>query len=66
VHGPAENIIELSQTEATTMSATDQHLTTPESTVSGKDPVLALLAEISANLKDLNSTLKNHLPDWRD
>jgi hypothetical protein len=31
-----------------------------ELTPGGRDPVLALLADISANLKELNSTLKDH------
>jgi hypothetical protein len=42
------------------MSTTDQHLTRPENTLGDRDPVLALLTEISTNLKELNSTLKNH------
>jgi hypothetical protein len=42
------------------MSTTDQHLESPEGTLGDKDPVLVLLSEISANLKELNSTLKNH------
>jgi hypothetical protein len=42
------------------MSTTGQHLKGLEGTLGDKDPVLALLTEISANLKELNSTLKSH------
>jgi hypothetical protein len=42
------------------MATTDQTLDDCKTRLEDKDPVLALLSEISASLKDLNLTFKNH------
>lgn len=42
------------------MSSTVPFQDSSETVIAGQGPVLALLAEISANLKELNLTLKDH------